>query len=307
MALIIAGLLVVERRHGVQVSAAPRERRLIISTDDAGMCSSVNVASIAALKCGAVTSASIMTCCPAFEEFAAFAAANRQYDYGVHLTLTCDLPQQPWGPVLPADEVSSLVDNLGYFWPTTGEIAQRASIEDAERELRAQIIRALRAGIRITHIDHHMFVLYDRPDFLDLYSRLAAEFNLPARLCSEPGSASWRRRDPDWLLAYRRCAASLQEAGLPLLDALESDNYSQDPMAKRAYHLRTLRDLPFGVTELVVHCADIPRVGVAPPDVERRAADVRFFLSAEAREEINRLRIHRIGWADLPRSGSSSR
>jgi hypothetical protein len=247
-----------------------------------------------------------MSCCPAFDEFAAYASVHPEYDYGVHLTLTCDLAAQPWGPVAPVTEVSSLVDEQGHFWPSLALVAQRARIDDAERELRAQIDRARRSAIRLTHIDHHMFVLYSRPDFLELYARLAVEYALPARHCSAP-SARWsQQNDRGWLDSYRRVGQRLREAGFPLLDVVESDNYNQQPAAKRPFHLQTLRDLPFGVTELVIHCADLSGAGVQPPDAERRTADTRFVASDEARQEVDRLGIQLIDWAEFQRSASSS-
>lgn len=275
------------------------ERRLIVSSDDAGMCSSVNAATVAALEDGIVSSVSIMSCCPAFSEFAEFAANHPEYDYGVHLTLTCDMPVQAWGPVSPAKHVPSLLNNARHFWPTTSEVAQHAKIEEAERELRAQIERARQAGIRITHLDHHMFVLYGRPDLIDLYVRLAVEYDLPVRICEEPPLGYRRTASPDWIAAYQRAVRNLRAANLPLIDAIESANYGVRPGEKRAYHLDTLRNLRPGASELVVHCAFNSGFSVEPPDVDRRAADTRFVLSHEALEETRRLRIRRIDWKQL--------
>jgi len=302
MLLVIVTVLAVARRQGPEQTESGRHRRLIISSDDAGMCPSVNLATIAALERGCVSSVSIMTCCPEFEDFAAFAVANPQYDYGVHLTLNCNLPNQPWGPVLPVTDVPSLVDAQGHFHSGPAEVKEHARLDEVERELRAQIRRAVRAGIRITHIDHHMFVLYSRPDLLDLYGRLAVEFRVPARLCRKP---PLRQSSQDWLAAHRRDVQRLEQAGLPLLDAIESDNYSQEPSAKRAFHLQTLRDLSMGVTELVIHCAYLDGPGTSPPHVERRAADTRFFLSPEARQELTRLGIQCVDWGALRQAGSS--
>ncbi len=272
------------------------ERRLIVSTDDAGMCESVNAASIAGLESGVVTSTSIIVPGPTFRQFAAYAVAHPEFDYGVHLALTCDVPEGPWGPVLLAADVPPLVDKSGHFWPTTDEVARHAKLEEVERELRAQIDAALASGIRITHLDHHMFVLHCRPDLVELYAMLAIDYGLPARLLSAPPD---RLTDEAVRRAYQGAADRVARAGLPLLDAVLDDNYAVEPERKRAFHLESLRRLRPGLNELVIHCAFADARGVPPPHVDRRDAETRFLVSVEAREELRRQRIRQTTWGDL--------
>lgn len=88
---------------------------LIIHADDAGLSHWENGATIQALKKGIVNSYSIMVPCPWFYEMASFAKENPQFDNGIHLTLTCEWENYKFGPVIPIREVSSLVDQNGYF------------------------------------------------------------------------------------------------------------------------------------------------------------------------------------------------
>lgn len=264
-------------------------RQVIISSDDAGMCESVNEGTIRGLTEGIVTSASIQTCCPAFEQFAEFAVANSQFDYGVHLTLTCDLPEQPWGP-LTGSVASSLIDSEGNFhwWPPeTTDIAQ------AERELRAQIDRALDSGIRITHLDNHMFALGRTAELFALYVRLGIDYGLPIRF-----TRTIPERMPGNTMIstlHKRLANRLTANGLPLLDHIESANYGIEPLEKRGYYLDQVYRLPAGTTEIIAHCA-VTGHDINPPDVEKRQADLDFFTSPEPAERLERYRIETTAW-----------
>ena len=70
---------------------------------------------------------------------------------------------------------------------------------EAWTEARAQIRKALAAGVDVTHLDSHMGVLQYRPDYLEMYLRLAVEFDLPVRMASqdtfeEAGQKGWREK-----------------------------------------------------------------------------------------------------------------
>lgn len=279
--------------------SAVSDRAVMISSDDSGMCPSANRGAIEALQAGIVKSTSIMACCPAFDEFAAFARSHPEYDYGVHLTLTCDLRQQGWGPVLPAAEVPSLVANDGFLHATTRDVAQYASLTEIEAELRAQIRKTQGAGIRITHLDHHMWVLYAREDFLRLYVKLGREFNLPIRF---PREVPRQMSSPGATTAFLEQRQIVEQAGYPILDQIEAANYSIPAARKRAYFLNELRNLKPGVTEFVIHCASPDESKIEPPDAEARYADTTTFTASEIREELQSMRVEIIDWKSLTES-----
>lgn len=284
---------------GMPAQDIDSKRYLIISSDDAGMCQAVNAGTIHALQKGSVTSAGIMVCCPAFDEFAEFAVANREFDYGVHLTLTCDLPAQPWGPVSRIEGVPSLVDADGHLHSSTYAVAQNVDFHEAETELRAQIQKALDAGIQVSHLDHHMWVLFSRPDLLQLYVKLGREFKLPIRFARSGVDSLLRGRSEETQRVYLEELKKLDDSGLPVLDYMESGNYGVAPDLKRSHHLNSLRNLPTGVTEIVLHCSDFVEAGVNPPDVAQRVADTRLFSSREFADELVRSRIQLTDWRRL--------
>ncbi len=273
------------------------DRYLIVTADDAGLCPAVNEATIAALESGLVSSASIMVVSPGFEEFAQYAVAHPEHDYGVHLALTSENPDMRWGPLLGA-AVPSLTKMDGLFWRKSEEVAEHAVAEEVGRELEAQIRRALDRGIRVSHLDHHMWVLLQRPDLLEVFVRLGLEFQIPLRIhrefvAEECGGKLQNAAD------YQRLIQPLVDRKDRLLDFIETNNYRVPADEKRAYFLKALRSLPPGVSEFVIHCT-VVRPGLQMPSApERRQADFRFFTSPEFRSEIRQLGIRTINWKRL--------
>src|SRR5467141_3265580 len=124
---------------------------LIVHADYLAVAHSVDTASFDALDKKAVTSASIMVPCAWLTEVASYAKDHPDADLGLHLTLTSEWKIYRWGPASSSGKVSSLLDPSGYLWSETAFAAQNIKPEDAEREIRAQIERAIALGIRPTH------------------------------------------------------------------------------------------------------------------------------------------------------------
>ncbi len=168
-----------------KLGLAENSKLLIIHADDAGLSHSENLATIESLERGIVNSYSIMVVCPWYYEMACFAKNNPDFDYGIHLTLTCEWEKYKFGPVLPTSEVPSLVDENGYFYENRELLKNSASNEEVEKELRAQIEKALKFGLKPTHIDSHMYSVGAKPEFLKIYRALGKEYGLPVLLSKQ--------------------------------------------------------------------------------------------------------------------------
>ncbi len=158
---------------------------LIIHADDIGVSHSENIASIHAIENGSVNSGSIMVPCPWFPEIAAYAAEHRDLDFGLHLTLTSEWEYFKWGPIAPRSEVPGLLTEFNHFYRSRKDLKANASAEEIEKELRNQIELALKYGIDITHLDSHMFTLYLKPEYIEVYKKLGKEYELPILLNAE--------------------------------------------------------------------------------------------------------------------------
>jgi predicted glycoside hydrolase/deacetylase ChbG (UPF0249 family) len=165
----------VQERLGYPASA----RLLILHADDYGMNHSVNRAISEALEKRWITSTSILVPCPWFMEVASFAKAHPDADLGIHQALNSEWTALRWGPVTSKDKVPSLLDTDGYLPLDTPEVAKNAKLDEVETELRAQIERAQKFGVHITHLDTHMAALFRTPDLYKLYVKLGHAYGVP--------------------------------------------------------------------------------------------------------------------------------
>lgn len=300
--LSLAGLFapVLRDLHAEDAVRSNRGRKyLVIHADDAGMSHSVNVGTMEALEFGLVTSASIMVPCPWFVEFAEYARTHPQFDYGIHLTLNCEWQKYRWGPVAPRERVPSLIDPDGYLWRSVDLVVTHAKVDEVELELRAQIDRAKRFGVPLTHLDTHMGALVSRPDLLQTYVKLGLEYELPV-LFFRDFSPRVAATYPVLVELGPRIVEQLTARQFPILDGLGQfyggDNFEQRLQTYRTY----LKELPPGVHELIIHCGvDNEELRAITNSSFRRDADRRHFTMPELRAEIRELGIDVVSWKQL--------
>lgn len=140
--------------------------RLVTRGDDAGSCDSANIAIRQAARHGILRNVSVMVPGPAFE--AAVPLLKSLPDtvcLGLHVTLNAEWKTVKWKPVLPRDQVSSLVDENGNFWPTPEITHQKgAQVDEMLAEAAAQLAKARQAGLTLSYIDEHMGVSWPWPE-----------------------------------------------------------------------------------------------------------------------------------------------
>ena len=164
---------------------------LIVNGDDVGVSHAANQATIASLERGLMTSATIMVPAPWFPEIARYAREHPGSDFGLHLVHTSEWTGIKWGPVAGRTVVPGLVDPQGYLWPDIERVYKNATPEQAAVEARAQIRKALDAGIDVTHLDSHMGALQFADPYFQVYRGLAVEFNVPIRMGSQETLAAF--------------------------------------------------------------------------------------------------------------------
>lgn len=267
---------------------APDARIVIVSCDDLGMCHAANVGVYEALRDGTATSAGLMVPCPWARDAA---AGYRGEDVGVHLTLNAEWEAYRWGPITHSP---SLLDGDGGFPRTVADLWDHADLDEVRRELRAQVERAILWGFDVSHLDDHMGVLQQRPEFFDVMLDLAVEFQLPLRLL---GASSERSVG----FPFRRLAA---EEGIVSPDHLI---VNRGETARTTFG-RLVGSLRPGVTELFVHPAiDSPELRAATPDWAVRVDDHALATApdalAAALDAAGAIRIGYRALRDLQRAG----
>ena len=158
--------------------------RLIVRGDDMGFSHSGNEAIVRAYKEGIETSVEIIVPSPWFPEAVKMLNENPSLDVGIHIAITSEWDNIKYRPV---SYCPSLTDEDGYFfpmiWPNKNYPGKaltenKWTIEDVEKELRAQIELAKKKIPRISHISAHMGCYSMSPEAAELAKRLAQEYKI---------------------------------------------------------------------------------------------------------------------------------
>ncbi len=158
----------------------PKDSKLlIIHADDMGLAHSVNTACIRAFDNKGITSGSIMVPCPWAPEIAAYVKDHPGLDVGIHLTMTSEWDLYKWGGITPSDQIPSLLDKNNYFYPSVEELGKVAKGVEAEKELKAQVDKAIALGVQPTHLDTHMGSVLANPELIKIYLTLSELYHLP--------------------------------------------------------------------------------------------------------------------------------
>jgi predicted glycoside hydrolase/deacetylase ChbG (UPF0249 family) len=241
---------------------------LIINGDDCGLCHTANLATIECLEKGLMTSATLMVPCPWFPEMVDYAQKHPEKDFGLHLAQTSEWRFYRWGPVAPRTEVPGLI------------------------EARAQVRKALAAGVDVTHLDSHMGTLQLNAAYAEQYLKLAVEFDLPVRMASQATLA--KMGGPT-----QRAAFAAQ--GIVFPDDFVYEDLQDEPKDVKGYWMRKLANLKPGVTELYIHA------GMATDELKaitgswktRTEEFETFTRDPDLKALVEREKIVRIGWRPL--------
>jgi chitin disaccharide deacetylase len=132
-----------------------RSRKIIVNADDFGMSAETNRAIVEAFENNVISSATLMTNMPGFDEACELAHRHRLLDkIGLHLNLTSGYPLS-----VPIRQCPRFRNNVGMF--RARQTRFRMSKEErlaVETEIATQIKACLDRGLYPTHLDSHHHV-----------------------------------------------------------------------------------------------------------------------------------------------------
>ncbi len=262
-------------------------KALIVHIDDAGMSHDSNLGTIKAMEEGMANSVSVMMPCPWVPEITKYIAENPDTDAGLHLTLNSEWGNYRWGPAAGKPTVPGLVDSEGALWGGVGSVLAKATADEVDTEIRAQLDRARTMGFEPTHLDSHMGTLFADMDFLERYINLGIETGIPVMF---PGGHVYftQQQNTHWpVFLLQTMGKKIWDAGLPVLDDLHNTSYDWKREDKIKNFVAAIHEIQPGVTMMIVHCSDPTETfSVFTGSGDSRLGDLEGVMSPEFKQAI---------------------
>ena len=218
----------------------------------------MNKAVIRGYQRGCIRSTSLMPTGSAVEEAAELAKKNPWLGIGIHLTLVAEKP------VLPPDEVSTLIDDTGHFHADhvafikkylAGEIDKRELAAECE----AQIAKVMYLGLNITHLDSHQH-LHTLPGVTEICLELMKKYKIHKMRYPGEGFFFTGGYDGGMFRQIAKCGltacAILARHRAKCYNIVMPEHFfgmlAGGHMEER-YFLNILKALPEGTSEIMVH------------------------------------------------------
>jgi chitin disaccharide deacetylase len=291
---------------------------LILHVDDAGMSHDSDEGVEQATGQGVATSTSVMMPCPWVPEIVKYIKEHPDLDAGLHLTLTSEWASYRWGPLAGKSNVPGLTDKSGCLYSSVEAVYFSATPEEVDKEMRAQLDRALGMGFKPTHLDSHMGTLFAKDAFMEKYIKLGIEKQIPVMFPggddlfykSEARAAAvaalkaegkyhegMNIPEPDALGMAKKVGEMLWKGGLPVLDDLHNSSYDwqmpdiehkTDAEIQKWYtdhYIESIGRLSPGLTMVIMHCTSTSATfKYICGDTQKRKGDLLAMLDPRLRE-----------------------
>ena len=277
----------------------PGSRLIILHVDDAGMSHDSNVGTIEAMEKGIASSTSVMMPCPWVPEMVQYIKQHPGTDAGMHITLNSEWKLYRWAPLAGKSAVPGLTDGEGCLHADSMQVVRSASPDEVEREIRAQLDRAVSMGFHPTHLDSHMGTVI-LPPFFERYVKVALETGIPLMLPA--GHMQYVGARVSGLREQvMEAARRVWDAGLPLIDdILAEPTVGRDYNEMKSYLRERLRTMKPGITQVIVHCTRPSETfSFISNSGEKRLAELRMMMDPEVKAFLSEQGIATTTWIEL--------
>lgn len=267
-------------------------KKLIITADDYGMSKAVNAAIDAGIAAGLITSTNVMTNMPCYQD-AVKLRDNPNISVGLHWVLACGKP------VLPAEEIPSLVAENGEFYPYPQFRSRLRKKQIAYGDIRKELLAQYQRFVDLmgqpdywnthqnTHVDFGIYRL-----FVDLAVELGICKMRSHQRIYVPGSQTdalqpliWRIAEPMKAAMLNNWQSRAHRKGIASPEGLIVCLNNTD-INRLSYLLSHIEWKEHQLGEYVIHPAteyDSPYFGKT---IDQRMREYEMFTSAETRTMI---------------------
>ena len=306
--LLVVIILSIAAAGGITVHAQTYAEKLgwkaddvvvILHVDDAGMSHGSNLGVMQSIEQGVANSFSIMMPCPWVPELMNWIKQNPNVDSGLHLTMTAEWKLYRWGPLAGRAAVPGLVDDQGCLWHSVPQVCAHASADEIEAEIRAQIARAEKLGLEITHLDSHMGTLFSRADYFERFLKVGIEKQIPI-LAVGGHMTHTMVENGESAKALLPLAPKIWAAGLPVIDDLHTTVTSWSPAEKKERFFKLIQELKPGITEILFHASVMTEeLPLITGSAASRHADTQLLKDPELKALLQSRNIQLTTWREL--------
>ncbi len=256
---------------------------LIVNADDFGISAGVSRGILEAHRQGIVTSTSLMANMPDAAESIRMAREDAPHlGIGLHLNLSFG------APVLPPEQVPSLVTTTGRFVSTFEQLRAKAPLFNPD-EVRAEFVAQFERFIALAgqppdHLDSHHNISYWHLAGFDAMLTLAQDYGLPIR-SPEPMDA-----------AQQAILAKHTRPAWPRMVTAQPDFFDTGATLEALHGI--IQALPRGVSELPTHPGYA--AGLTEVYAEPRENELRILTDPVVRQWIDERSVHLINFGELP-------
>jgi predicted glycoside hydrolase/deacetylase ChbG (UPF0249 family) len=288
-------------------------RYLIINTDDFGVCAETNKAIEHIFNEGIVSSATIMTPCPAAEDAVARAKANERINVGLHITTNAEWVREwgQWKPIAPPEQVSSLIDNNGYFFSSVADFTANAKANEVITEMEAQYNFMTSRGVLPAHADSHMGSVYGlggisfMKEVLEFCAKYKLPFRFPKNVDIIKGFLRTDSIPAPLAQMHPQVVGYASALGVKLIDNLFSSLVDFSELTGyeklKEIYFAIISDLPEGVSEIYLHpSTDDSPIGANNPKWFARVWEYKLLLDDELKLHLEKENIKLITYSEIP-------